>query len=80
MPENFITFLGAICYTCYRIKISYFKTIYTVLFDGPQVLEANELEEMDTNVSGTVDVKGFGQFISHMRDQLLIGIRILVQS
>ena len=40
----------------------------TVLFDGMQVLEANELEEMDTDVSGTVDVKGFNQSISRIRD------------
>ena len=40
----------------------------TILFQGKKVLDPNNLHEMDTDVSGVIELKGYSQTISRMRD------------
>lgn len=40
----------------------------TFFFNGEKILSAESLQEMDTDVSGTIKVEGYNQSISRMRD------------
>lgn len=40
----------------------------TILFQGKKILDPNNLHEMDTDVSGSIELKGYNQTISRMRD------------
>ena len=40
----------------------------TVLFKGKQVIDPKNLQEMDTDVSGVIELKGYAETISRTRD------------